>query len=79
VIPEAEGESYKWDIYDSTKVWCHDEVPLIPVGRIVLNKNPTDYFAEVEQVAFTPANFVPGIEPSNDRLLQGRLFIYKDT
>jgi len=79
VIPKAEGEKYKWDIYDSTKVWFHDDYPLIPVGKLTLNKNPSDYFAEVEQAAFTPANFVSGIEPTNDRLLQGRLFIYKDT
>jgi catalase len=69
LIPEAEGEKYKWDIYDVTKIWCHSDYPLIPVGKVVLNKNPVNYFAEVEQVAFNPANLVPGIEPSNDRLL----------
>ncbi|CDW91299.1 catalase [Stylonychia lemnae] len=79
LIPEAEGELYKWDIYDVTKVWPHGEYPLIPVGRMVLNKTTQNYFAEVDQVAFNPANLVPGIEPSNDRLLQGRLFLYQDT
>lgn len=53
--------------------------PLIPFGRLVLNKNPTNYFAEVEQAAFSPANLVPGIEPSPDKMLQGRLFSYNDT
>ena len=79
VIPEAEGDKYRWDIYDVTKAWCHNDYPLIEVGRVTLNKNPVNYFAEVEQVAFSPANLVPGIEPSNDRLLQGRLFLYQDT
>ena len=76
MIPEAEAEKYRWDIYDVTKVWYHADYPLREVGRIVLNKNPVNYFAEVEQVAFSPANLVPGIEASNDRLLQGRLFLY---
>ena len=49
------------------------------VGKIVLNRTANNYFAEVEQVAFSPSNLVPGIEPSNDRLLQGRLFLYQDT
>lgn len=48
LIPEAEGEKYKWDIYDVTKSWCHNDYPLIEVGRIVLNANPKNYFAEVE-------------------------------
>jgi len=48
LIPEAEGEGYKWDIYDVTKVWPHGDYPLIPVGRVVLNKNPVNYFAEVD-------------------------------
>jgi catalase len=48
LIPEAEGEKYRWDIYDCTKVWCHNDYPLIEVGRVTLNQNPTNYFAEVE-------------------------------
>jgi len=52
---------------------------LVPIGRLVLNKNPENFFAEIEQAAFSPANFVPGIEPSPDKLLQGRLFSYPDT
>jgi catalase len=78
-MPEKDGENYKWDIYDITKVWPHSDYPLIPIGQMVLNKNPTNYFAEVEQAAFAPTHMVPGIEPSNDKMLQGRLFSYPDT
>jgi catalase len=62
-----------------TKAWPHRDYPLITVGRIVLNRNPENYFAEVEQAAFNPAHFVPGIGPSPDKMLQGRLFSYGDT
>ncbi|KAL7689732.1 putative catalase hem-binding, catalase immune-responsive domain, catalase core [Plasmopara halstedii] len=65
--------------FDVTKVWSHKAYPLIEVGRLVLNRNPTNYFAEIEQLAFNPANLVPGIEPSPDKMLQGRLFSYSDT
>lgn len=61
------------------QVWPQAEFPLIPVGRLVLDRNPTDYFAQVEQIAFSPAHLVPGIEPSPDKMLQGRLFSYVDT
>uniref|UniRef100_A0A8C7UHL9 Catalase n=1 Tax=Oncorhynchus mykiss TaxID=8022 RepID=A0A8C7UHL9_ONCMY len=61
------------------KVWSHKEYPLIPVGRLVLNRNPANYFAEIEQLAFDPSNMPPGIEPSPDKMLQGRLFSYPDT
>ncbi len=54
------------------QVWPHSEFPLIPVGRMVLNRNPANYFAEVEQIAFSPAHMVPGIEPSPDKMLQVR-------
>ena len=60
-------------------MWPQSEFPLIPVGRLVLDRNPLDYFAEVEQIAFSPAHLVPGIEPSPDKMLQGRLFSYNDT
>ena len=79
VMPEKDGEKYKFDIFDITKVWPHSDYPLIPVGKLVLNKNPDNYFAEVEQVAFAPTHMVPGIEPSMDKMLQGRLFSYPDT
>ncbi|MDX2083792.1 MAG: catalase [Candidatus Melainabacteria bacterium] len=79
IIPYEEGLDYRYDIFDPTKVVLYSDYPEIPVGRLVLNRNPQNYFAEVEQAAFSPSNLVPGIEPSPDRLLQGRLFSYPDT
>ena len=79
IMPEKDVENYKWNIFDVTKVWPHGDYPLIPVGKLVLNKNPRNYFAEIEQSAFSPGNLVPGIEPSFDKMLQGRLFSYHDT
>jgi catalase len=79
VMPEADAASYKWNVFDVTKVWPHGDYPLIPVGKLVLNRNPKNYFAEVEQSAFAPAHLVPGMEPSFDKMLQGRLFSYPDT
>ncbi len=79
IMKPEEAEEYKFDPFDVTKVWFHGDYPLIPLGKLVLNKNPENFFAEVEQVAFAPSNFVPGIGPSPDRLLQGRLFSYEDT
>ncbi|KAF5298628.1 hypothetical protein FQR65_LT09724 [Abscondita terminalis] len=67
------------EAFDVTKVWPHKEFPLLRVGKIVLNRNPSNYFAEIEQLGFNPANLVPGIGPSPDRMLQGRLFAYGDT
>jgi len=78
-MPEKDALNYKWDIFDVTKVWPHGDYPLIPIGQLVLNRNPDNFFAEVEQAAFSPTNLVPGIEFSNDRILQGRLFAYPDT
>jgi catalase len=68
-----------FDPLDATKTWPEDKYPLMKVGRMVLDKNPENYFAEVEQAAFCPSSVVPGIEPSADKLLQGRLFSYADT
>ncbi|KAF1772464.1 Catalase-like domain [Phytophthora cactorum] len=65
--------------FDVTKIWPHSSYPLQEVGRLVLNRNPKNYFAEVEQLAFSPSHMVPGIEPSPDKMLQGRLFSYPDT
>lgn len=79
VMPADQAESYRFDILDITKIWPHADYPLIEVGRLVLNRNPINYFAEVEQAAFSPAHMVPGIEPTNDKMLQGRLFSYNDT
>lgn len=75
---ECEGDQ-PFDILDSTYIWPESLYPLIPIGRMVLNKNPENFFAEVEQAAFSPAAIVPGIEFSNDRILQGRIFSYGDT
>ncbi|XP_018568951.1 catalase [Anoplophora glabripennis] len=76
--PEQAAKS-EFDPFDDTKVWPHGQYPLIPVGKLVLNRNPENYFAEVEQIGFDPAHLIPGIEPSPDRMLQGRLFAYGDT
>jgi len=75
-----EEEGYKNPItFDCTKIWSVTDYPLQEIGIIELNKNPIDYFGEVEQVAFSPANVIPGIGWSPDKLLQGRLFVYDDT
>lgn len=74
-----EARVHRWNPFDVTKIWPHKEFPLIPVGQLVLNKNPVNYFADVEQIAFDPSNMPPGIEPSPDKMLQGRLFSYPDT
>src|SRR3990172_2080145 len=68
-----------FDPLDPTKTWPEDKFPLMPVGKMVLNRNPENFFAEVEQAAFCPASVVPGIELSADKLLQGRVFSYADT
>ncbi|XP_068912114.1 catalase-like isoform X2 [Tenebrio molitor] len=78
IMTPEQAASSPYDPFDVTKVWLHAEYPLIPVGKIVLNRNPKNYFAEVEQLAFDPAHLIPGIEPSPDRMLQGRLFNYGD-
>jgi len=74
-----QAEKFRYNVLDLTKVWPHDEYPLRPVGKIVLNENPQNYFAEIEQSAFSPSHTVPGIEPSTDPVLQSRLFSYPDT
>jgi catalase len=79
VMTAEAAKSYRFDPFDITKVWPHADYPLLPIGRMVLNRNPENFFAEVEQVAFSPGNFVPGIGASPDPLLQGRLFSYPDT
>lgn len=79
IMTPEQAQDYRFDIFDITKVWPHADFPLIPVGRMVLNRNPRNYFAEVEQAAFSPGNLVPGIAPSPDKMLQGRLFSYHDT
>lgn len=78
VMTEAEANSYHINPFDLTKVWPKGDYPLIPVGEFELNRNPENYFAEVEQAAFNPAHIVPGIGFSPDKMLQGRLFSYGD-
>ncbi|KAK3577469.1 hypothetical protein CHS0354_032321 [Potamilus streckersoni] len=79
VMTFEEADRFRFNPFDLTKIWPQGEYPLIPVGRMVLNRNPKNYFAEVEQIAFSPAHMIPGIEPSPDKMLQGRLFSYSDT
>ena len=79
IITPEQARNYRFDPFDVTKVWPHADFPPQNVGRLVLNRNPENYFAEVEQAAFSPGNFVPGIGPSPDKMLQGRLFSYHDT
>jgi catalase len=79
IMKAEQGLNYHWDIFDITKVWPHAEVPPIKIGKLVLNRNPVNYFAEVEQAAFCPGNLVPGIAASPDKMLQARLFSYHDT
>jgi catalase len=79
IMPAEEAKDYRFDIFDITKVWPHDDYPPIEVGKLVLNRNPENYFAEVEQSAFCPGNLVPGIAASPDKMLQARLFSYHDT
>lgn len=79
ILTIEQAKNFRWDIFDITKVWPHSEVPPITIGKMVLNRNPENYFAEVEQAAFCPGNFVPGIAASPDKMLQGRMFSYHDT
>ncbi|WP_395751132.1 catalase [Prosthecobacter sp.] len=79
VFDEETAASLDFDVLDPTKLIPEEIIPLRMVGKLVLNRNPDNFFAETEQVAFLPSNIVPGIEFSNDPLLQGRLFSYQDT
>ncbi len=78
IMPEKDAETYHLNPFDLTKVWPHGDYPLIEYGVLELNRNPDNFFAEIEQAAFTPANVVPGISFSPDRMLQARLFSYGD-
>ncbi|SHE71374.1 catalase [Streptoalloteichus hindustanus] len=78
VMPFEDAATYRFNPFDLTKVWPHADYPLIKVGRLVLDRNPANYFAEIEQAAFEPSNLVPGIGPSPDKMLLGRLFSYAD-
>lgn len=78
IMPEAEAEQYHLNPFDLTKVWPHKDYPLIEIGVLELNRNPENYFNEVEQAALAPSNLVPGVGASPDKMLQARLFAYAD-
>lgn len=78
MTPE-QAENFRYNILDLTKVWPHSDYPLRPVGKLVLNENPQNYFAEIEQAAFSPSHTIPYWEPTADPVLQSRLFSYPDT
>jgi catalase len=78
VMPEAAADKLPFNPFDLTKVWPHKDFPLIEVGTLELNRNPDNYFAEIEQAAFSPSNIVPGIGFSPDKMLQARIFAYAD-
>jgi catalase len=78
IMPEADADKVPYNPFDLTKVWPHKDYPLIEVGIVELNRNPENYFAEVEQASFSPANVVPGISHSPDKMLQFRIFAYGD-
>jgi catalase len=78
IMPSEDAANYRFNPFDMTKVWPHGEYPLIEVGELELNRNPVNYFAEVEQSAFNPVNIVPGMGYSPDKMLQARLVSYPD-
>jgi len=78
IMTEEQAHTYRINPFDLTKVWPYQDYPLIEIGKLVLNKNVHNYFAETEQVAFAPNNFVPGLAASPDKMLQARLFAYQD-
>jgi catalase len=78
IMPELEAEKTPYNPFDLTKVWPHKDYALIPVGVVELNRNPDNYFADIEQAAFSPSNVVPGIGFSPDKMLQARVFSYAD-
>jgi catalase len=79
IMPFEEAAEYRFNPFDLTKVWPHSDYPQITIGRMVLDRNPENHFAEVEQSAFDPSNLVPGIGLSPDKMLMGRIFSYHDT
>jgi len=78
ILTEEQAKSFPMNPFDLTKVWPHELAPLQDIGSLTLNRNVENYFAETEQAAFAPSNFVPGIGPSPDKMLQARLFAYQD-
>ncbi|KAJ5104342.1 hypothetical protein NUU61_001689 [Penicillium alfredii] len=78
VMDPSQAEKYRWNIFDMTKVWPHEDFPLRKIGKLTMNRNPQNYFTDIEQAAFSPSTLVPGIAPSADPVLQARLFSYPD-
>jgi catalase len=78
IMPFAEAAGYRFNPFDLTKIWPHSDYPLIELGKMTLDRNPENFFAEIEQASFEPSNMVPGIGPSPDKMLLGRLFSYPD-
>jgi catalase len=78
VMPYSEARNYRFNPFDLTKTWSHKDYPLIKVGTMTLNRNPDNFFAQIEQAAFSPGNLVPGIGLSPDKMLLGRAFAYND-
>ncbi|SPB52348.1 unnamed protein product [Aspergillus niger] len=78
VMSPDQAENYRWNIFDMTKVWPHSDFPLRQIGTMKLNRNPRNYFTDIEQAAFSPSNLVPGVAPSADPMLQARMFSYPD-
>lgn len=78
VMPYEDAKTYRFNPFDLTKVWPHADYPLVEVGVMELNRNPENYFAQIEQATFAPSNFVPGIGPSPDKMLLARIFSYAD-
>ncbi|OGD45621.1 catalase [Candidatus Bathyarchaeota archaeon RBG_16_48_13] len=79
IMETADELKLDFDPLDATKTWPEDKYPLMPVGKMVLDRNPENFFAETEQAAFSPGSIVPGVDFSTDKLLQGRVFSYADT
>jgi catalase len=78
IMPYADADNYRFNPFDLTKVWSQQDYPRIKVGTMTLNRNPENFFAQIEQSSFEPSNFVPGIETSPDKMLLGRIFSYAD-
>jgi catalase len=78
IMPYEDAKTYRFNPFDLTKVWPHGDYPLVPVGTLTLDRNPQNFFAEIEQAAFSPANTVPGIGISPDKMLMARVFSYPD-
>jgi catalase len=79
IMPYEDAATYRFNPFDITKVWPHKDYPPITIGRMVLDRNPENFFAQLVQVGFEVANFVPGIGPSPDRMVLGRMFAYGDS